>query len=415
MSELQAPQPTEPDDPRPGGPRLRVELTGRTIWQTIGAILATLALLWAMNAARTIIAQVAIAFFFSLAMEPAVRRMHERRGWRRGAAVGVIFGAAIALLVGFVFVLVPAVKILADTIAASASEWVATINDFTSEYLGLPLDTEAVAGGVADAGSATGEWAADPFGTILGFASSTVSLLFSMATIALFTFYFSADAPRIKEATLRRFSPRTQERIDWTWDQAIVQTGGYFYSRSILMAINGTGFFVTMALVGLPIELAIALALFGGFVSVFIPAVGTYIGAAVPIAVTLALQGLVPALVLLGYALVYQQIENYWLSPKISSDTMSLSGGVAFGAALAGGAIAGPMGAFVALPVAALLTSTLSAYTRSYELVGRQARDDPTASAPPDAAEQTERDLTERDLTERDLTERDLTVRPTEP
>jgi predicted PurR-regulated permease PerM len=103
-------------------------------------------------------------------------------------------------------------------------------------------------------------------------------------------------------------------------------------------------------------------------VSEFIPAVGTYIGAAVPIALSLAIQGLVPALVVLGYALVYQQLENYWLSPKLSSDAMSLSGGVAFGAALAGGAIAGPMGAFVALPVAALITSTMANYARSYEV-----------------------------------------------
>jgi hypothetical protein len=77
-------------------------------------------------------------------------------------------------------------------------------------------------------------------------------------------------------------------------------------------------------------------AVFAGFVSEFIPAIGTYIGAATPILLTLAFQGLVAGVVVLGYALVYQQAENYWLSPRISTGTMSLNGGVAFGAALAG-------------------------------------------------------------------------------
>jgi predicted PurR-regulated permease PerM len=271
-------------------------------------------------------------------------------------------------VVVFVFVLVPALKLLADTVAANAAEWIAEINAFTSDRLGLPLELDD--GGLAEAGNAAGGWAEAPFGRVLGLASSTVVVVFNLATIALFTFYLSADAPRVKRAVLRRFGPRAQERIAWTWDQAIVQTGGYFYSRSILMGINALGFLVTMTLVGVPVQLALPLGLFGGFVAAFIPAVGTYLGSAVPIAVTLALQGLVPALIVLGYALVYQQIENYWLSPKISSDTMTLSGGVAFGAALAGGAIGGPMGAFVALPVAALITSTLSNYTRSYEVAG---------------------------------------------
>jgi len=141
------------------------------------------------------------------------------------------------------------------------------------------------------------------------------------------------------------------------------------------MFINGTGFFFTMVAVGMPVALALPLAVFGGFVSVFIPAIGTYIGGAIPILLTLAIQGVVAALVVLAYVLIYQQIENYWLSPKISAKTMSLNGAVAFGGALFGGAIAGPIGAFISLPVAALITALISnfvphhpvEYTFSYE------------------------------------------------
>ncbi|MDH4117690.1 MAG: AI-2E family transporter, partial [Acidimicrobiia bacterium] len=123
----------------------------------------------------------------------------------------------------------------------------------------------------------------------------------------------------------------------------------------------------------------LALALFGSFVSVFIPVIGTYIGGAIPILLTLAIGGLTGALIVLGYVLVYQQIENYWLSPKLSAKTMTLNGGVAFGAALAGGAIAGPMGAFTALPVAALITSFMSNYVASHEVVYESPPPPPTS------------------------------------
>ncbi|MFW2383792.1 MAG: AI-2E family transporter, partial [Acidimicrobiales bacterium] len=71
----------------------------------------------------------------------------------------------------------------------------------------------------------------------------------------------------------------------------------------------------------------------------------------------------------LGYVLVYQLVENAWLSPKISSETMNLSGGVAFASALAGGSLAGPVGAFLALPTAALITSFVSNYATTYDVV----------------------------------------------
>jgi predicted PurR-regulated permease PerM len=349
---------------------VKIEIDSRVIWQAIGAILLTLGLLSAISAARGVVSMLAISFFFSLALEPGVRRLTERFDWRRGAAVGVIYVTGVLFVILMIAVLIPALVELARVIGERAGEWIDNLSGWADDYLGYELtDPDGSADLAEKTDAALGEWADEVFGAVLGIASSGAALIFNLATIAMFTFYLTADAPRIKRSVLRLFSPATQLRIGWTWDQAIVQTGGYFYSRMILMAINGTGFFFTMVAVGVPTTIAISLALFGGFVSVFIPAVGTYIGGAIPILISLALEGLIARLVVLGYVLLYQQVENYWLSPKISSDTMTLNGGVAFGAALAGGAIAGPMGAFTALPVAALISSFVSNYYASNEVV----------------------------------------------
>ena len=150
-------------------------------------------------------------------------------------------------------------------------------------------------------------------------------------------------------------------------DESIKQVGGYLYSRLLLTVINGLGFLAVMVAVGVPTGLAIPLAVFGGFVSEFIPSVGTYIGGAVPRRADAGARSQVQALVVVAYVVVYQQIENYWLSPRISAKTMEeLNGGLAFGAAIAGGALFGPIGAFMALPVAALIVAVLHNYRHAY-------------------------------------------------
>jgi predicted PurR-regulated permease PerM len=189
-----------------------------------------------------------------------------------------------------------------------------------------------------------------------------------------------AEGPKLRRSILSRTKPERQEHVLFVWEQAIEQTGGYFYSRMLIMLINGSLFFVAMVLVGMPVTYALPLSLFEAFVATFIPAVGTYIGAAVPIVITLGVEGLASALILLAWTLIYQQFENYFLSPRLSSRTMELNGGVAFGAALAGGAIAGPMGAFMALPVAALITAIISNGSRTYDVV-YERKDDSRAKA----------------------------------
>jgi len=342
----------------------------KSVWRIIGAILVTMLALWVVGEASHLLVMLALSFFFSLALQPAVLRLTNRYGWKRGSAVGVIYLAGIVGVVLMLLVLIPAIVDLAQAIGAHASEWVANVATWAEDTFGITVSESVTGGEWTDSlDDEIIEWAqGGGVASILGVAGTSLGLIFDMATIAMFTFYFTADAERLQRTVLALVKPENQYRVGWTWNQAVIQTGGYFYSRMLLMVINGFGFFITMVIVGVPVGLSIPLALIAGFIAAFIPAIGTYLGSAIPIAVTLGISGLIPALVVLAYALIYQQIENYWLSPKISSKTMTLNGAVAFGAALAGGAIAGPLGAFVALPVAALITSLISNFVTHYDV-----------------------------------------------
>ena len=143
--------------------------------------------------------------------------------------------------------------------------------------------------------------------------------------------------------------------------------------------INGGLFYVVLRIVGVPG--AAALAFFEGAVAAFIPIVGTYIAAIVPLAIAFITVGATDTFVLLIYVLIYQQVENYLISPKIQGRTMQLHPAIAFGAALAGGAIGGLLWAFLALPFAATVQATASIWIQRHEVVESELTREATAPA----------------------------------
>ena len=338
----------------------------QSLWKAVVVALATALMLLLAFRTQSLLRMLVVSIFFAVAMVPAINWIHERWGWRRGAAVGAIYAGMVVFLVLMVVVLIPAIVNFADEVGNSGTNWTDQLNSWTQDTFGKDVvDTSTAQDAASTTDSALTDWADN----LLGLASSGIGFVFGMMTVALFTFYFAADAPRIQHALLSRMPPHRQKVWGWVVDTAVAETGGYFYSRMLLMLINGGLFFVAMLLVGMPLIYSLPLSIFEGFVAEFIPAVGTYIGAAVPILLTLAVQGFGAALILLIWVLIYQQVENYFLSPRLSAKTMTLNGGVAFGAALAGGAIAGPMGAFMALPVAALITSIITNAGKTYDVV----------------------------------------------
>lgn len=345
----------------------QVVITTGTIWRAVAIALVTLAALWGLNQMRSLVMMLAVSVFFALALTPGVNYLHAKRGWRRGLAVAVIYVVGIVAVVVMIVLIVPAIAKVGGHISLNGTQWMTSLDDWLSSRLGIHIvDTQAYRDGAVTVGEFIKGWSSKLLPAAGKVVSTGATLVFEVATIGLFTFYLTTDFPRLQSAFLSWFKPGQQERVGWTVDQSIKQVGGYLYSRLLLTVINSLGFLAVMVAVGVPTGLAIPLAVFGAFVSEFIPSVGTYIGGAIPAVLTLALAGVVPALVVVAYVVVYQQIENYWLSPRISAKTMELNGGLAFGAAIAGGALFGPMGAFMALPVAALIVAVVHNYRHTY-------------------------------------------------
>jgi predicted PurR-regulated permease PerM len=355
-------------DPSPAAaPEWVGRVVWRGIWQAIAAVLITAAGLWFAGRTSDLLRYLILAQLLAFALEPAVTWLHRRRGWRRGAATGLLL-AAILLL--FVVIGVGIGSVLASQVDQAVRQlpvWIDKLNAFTQQYFHT---TVVSASSSARSGQVTQQvtgYLQDHTGDLVGALGSLVGAVFSLFTVGLFTFYLTADGPQIRRVLLSRMPPERQRRVLWAWNSAIEKTGGYLYSRGLLALINGGLMFLTLRILGVPY--ALPLALFVGVVAEFIPVVGTYVAGVVPVLVALAAVGPVAAVIVTVEILVYQQLENYVLSPRISQKTMELNAGVAFAAAMAGGAVGGFIGAFFALPIAAVIQAFLSTYSRRYDIV----------------------------------------------
>jgi len=365
-----------------GTPPSTSELVRGGIRYAIGAVLVTLASLWFLDSQRSLVGYLIMAGLIALALEPAVIWFHEKHGWRRGSGTGL-------LLVGLFLALVVLVVGLASVLARETTQvvgelpsYVDKINAFTRDHFDTTVVSASQRLAAVNAATHVEDYLKEHQADVLGGIASGVSAIFSLFTVGLFTFYMTAQGPQMRRALLSRMPPERQQRVLFAWETAIKRMGGYLYSRLLLAVINGVLMYITLKVLGVPY--ALPLAMLSAFIAEFIPIVGTYIGGALPLVVALAEQGPTAAIVVLIEIVVYQQVENYFLSPRIAAKTIELNPGVAFGAALAGGAVGGFVGAFFALPIAATIQAFLSEYSTSYEVTeSALTRIDTQPSGPP--------------------------------
>jgi predicted PurR-regulated permease PerM len=312
------------------------------IWSAILAVLATLVALWFLGKEQELVRYLFLSGLLALALEPAVIWFHEKRGWRRGSATALLLLATAWALILFAGGMSALVAREGNQIVQRLPTYIDKLNAFTQENFDTTVVSASQRAEAADATTNVTDYLSEHTDDILGGVASIVSGIFTLFTIGLFTFYLTADGPKVRRALLSRLPPERQRRALFAWDTAIRKVGGYLYSRLLLALINGALMFITLKIVGAPY--ALPLALFAGLVAEFIPIVGTYVAGVVPVVVVLAENGPYAAAIVVLEILLYQQVENYYLSPRISAKTIELNPGVAFGAAMAGGAVGGSSG-----------------------------------------------------------------------
>ena len=349
--------------------RVSVTLEPRGVWRSGIVVLVLLAIALFLNFVLddggSVIFTVLIAWFASIAMEPAVSRLSQRM--KRGAAtLLVMLGVALfCVLFGLAFG-----RLIADQLVQAVRAVPAFANqalDWVNGHLGTDYSPTEALSKIGITQETLTTWAKQLAGGALGFVVSVLGAIFSSFTFLLFTFYLSADAPRLKRWVARLFPMRYQPVVVTVWDLSVEKTGGYVAARVVLATINASTTALFLFIIGMPYWLI--LGIWTGLVAQFVPTIGTYISIILPVLVGLLGPHPIQGVLALVWAIVYQQIENLTLEPQISAKAVDIHPAVSFGAVLLGAALFGAAGAVLAVPVAALLLALLDIYARKYELL----------------------------------------------
>ncbi|MDK1346814.1 AI-2E family transporter [Streptomyces sp. 378] len=318
---------------------------------------------WAFHQLTGLLINVLIAFFLALAIEPAVSWMASR-GMRRGLATFIVFTGVMIVSAGFVTVLG---SVLADQIIKLIEGFPAYL-DSVINWINTHFKTDLKRVDIQE-GLLRSDWLRNYVQNsatgVLDVSAQVIGGLFQLLTVALFSFYFAADGPRLRRAICSVLPPARQAEVLRAWEIAVNKTGGYIYSRGLMALISGAAHFVLLQTLDVPY--APVLAVWVGLVSQFIPTIGTYLAGALPMLIAFTVDPWY-ALWVLVFVVIYQQFENYMLQPKLTSKTVDIHPAVAFGSVVAGTALLGAVGALIAIPAIATLQAFLGAYVKRYDV-----------------------------------------------
>ncbi|UMG94881.1 AI-2E family transporter [Nocardioides sp. TF02-7] len=289
---------------------------------------------------------VVVSFFLAAGLNPSVELL-ERRGLRRSLAVTTVIIAALGMLALFVVAIVP---VIADQIRALTENAPIWLDQLQENRKVQELNEEYEIVDKAKDFVANGDFISTLFGGALGVGLKIVSALFNAFIIIVLTLYFLASLNTTTHAIYRLAPASRRDRVTRLGDKVISDIGGYVSGAFIVALCAGLSSLVFLWFTEVR-EYAVALAFVVALLDV-IPMIGATIGAVVVSAIAFATD-IKSGIAAVIFYIIYQQVENYVIYPRVMSKSVDLPGAAIVIAALVGAALLGVVGALLAIPTAA--------------------------------------------------------------
>jgi predicted PurR-regulated permease PerM len=327
--------------------RKRVELL--LPMRTVLLVAASLGVIAAFVAIGSTFLIVFVGIFLALVFEFPVRLVIKKTGLSRGLAATItVLGAALLVLVLGLLLLAPMVGGVRDFLQDLPS----TVQQLReSDELSWLGDTGA-GGNVEEGAQKVSVSVPDAISEVLGIAGSFFSVFVASFTILFVCLFLLTDVANLKRALGSVLMPGEDERWLNVWERVTESVSRWAIGVVVIATIAGTTQGVTAWLLGS--SYAIGLGVIAGLLDM-IPNLGATIAGFILVPAIWAEEGIGAALIMLAVVLVYQQVENNVLTPKIQGKAVNLSGFFIIVAVTLFGALLGVLGALTAVPLAAMI------------------------------------------------------------
>ncbi len=345
-----------------------VTISFRTFVRLTLLVLGTIVLFSAVLKASHVLLLIFIAFFLALALNSPVNWLGQRLPGRsrgsRALATTISFLIVVVALGAFIASLAPPLAKQTQGFIAAAPSLIEDVQDqdsptgrFIREH-NLQDDIEGVSGQLTDRVKSSG-------GAAFSTAQKVGSSFLAVITVLVLTFMMLVEGPRWLRFS-REITPERHQELYERLKTDMYQVIKGYVNGQLLLAIVAAIFIVPMFFV-LDISYPIALMVIVLFCGL-IPMVGHTIGAVIVTTVAL-FTSVNAALIILAYYILYQQIENYFVQPRIQANTTNMSPLLVFAALIIGVSLGGVIGGLVAIPVAGCLRICLLEYLRSQGII----------------------------------------------
>lgn len=321
-------------------------------WRALVIGAAVLVVAYIVIRLKVVFLPLGIALLFATFLAPAVGVL-ERRGLRRGLASAVVFVLFLTSLAGIVLLIAPPVRDQFGDLGPTVSEGVEDIEQWLVDG---PLDlTERE---VDDYRTQIGEYlrraARSSSDQIIAGAVIVAELLTGMLLALLATLFVVKDGPKMQRWALDHLPPDRREVVAACARRAWAALGGFLRGAALLGFVEGVIIAIALALVGADLVIPVAVVT---FFAAFFPVLGAILAGIIATLVALVSGGFGDAVVIALVALAVQQLDNDLLAPVIYGKALQLHPLVVISALTAGGAVGGIIGAFIAVPLTAVVTA----------------------------------------------------------
>lgn len=315
---------------------------------TLGA-LSAFVLMRALASASQVFVLILVALFLATGLNPAVEAIR-KRGLSRANSVAIIFTSVILLVILFGALVVPPLVSqgthLIETAPALLNQLkdnstIASINDQYGVIDTLQKKLSSV--------TSNGSLLISAFGGVIGVGKSVLSGTFTGLTILVLTLYFITSLPQAVDLGLKLVPASRRPRVALLTEAIIARVGAFVGSQILVSALAATFMTLLAVILGLPSPIAIGIII---FVCGLVPLIGHFLGCGIYTIIALTQSVSVGIFAFVGYV-IYVQIENYVLTPKIMKRTLAVPGAVTIISALIGTSLLGLVGGLLAVPVAA--------------------------------------------------------------
>jgi len=360
-----------PDTPPPLSPRerrsaLETRVLGLTKWllYTIFAVLGWLVVSYLASILGIVLIALGIAYLLTPVCDWMVAR-----GVRRGLAAALLLLGFLGILVGGITFAAPRIANEITSFANAVPGMIDNLAHWTADHLNLTLPADWKEYFQSPEFKKVVQEAAGPVQQIatvaVGSAFHLLATLVELLLVPVFAFYFLLDWHDIVERLKKIVPPRNRAHVFEIFRQVDDVVAGWVRGQATVTALLAVLYAIGFSIVG--IHLAIPVGILVGVLTI-IPFLGTFIGAAIVIGLTLLdWQGAGPLIGVGVVILLLHLLEAAVLTPKITGHKVGLSESAALFAVVAGGKLLGFVGVLLAVPLAATVAVLLRHAVRAYE------------------------------------------------